>query len=425
MKMHLDRVFQTLMGLTALLTVLLVACIVKVLSLNQESSAITARRFQSYLLADELRQSSDDLTRLARTYVVSGDAKWEQQYFEVLDIRNGKKPRPAHYERIYWDFRAADQTPSGIESATALSELMRQAGFTDQEFAKLEQAKKNSDDLVRTETIAMNMVKGLYDDGRGGFTKKAEPDRDKASAMMHDLAYHQYKARIMEPVNEFLIMLDGRTAGEVAHVEARLQRWVVAAIVVAVIQGVLLISTILWAYRGIRSALNRVREAAQAVASGDLSQRDEMAWSNDVIGQLMQAVQEMRQRLARTISGIRDTAQSIAQGSTEIAAGNTSLSQRTEEQAASLQQTAATMEQMNATVRNSAEAARQAAQMAGQAREAAERGGQRMGEVVSTMGEIAARSGRIADIIGVIDGIAFQTNILALNAAVEAERAGE
>ena len=70
-----------------------------------------AARYNSYLLADELRQSSDDLTRLARTYVVSGDAKWEQQYFEILDIRNGKKPRPAEYEKIYWDFKAAGVTP--------------------------------------------------------------------------------------------------------------------------------------------------------------------------------------------------------------------------------------------------------------------------------------------------------------------------
>ena len=98
-------------------------------------------RYRSYLLADELRQSSDDLTRLARTYVMSGDARWEQQYFEVLDIRNGKKPRPAQYQKIYWDFRGAGIDPArGSEAAVPLAELMKQAGFTEAEFAKLAEA---------------------------------------------------------------------------------------------------------------------------------------------------------------------------------------------------------------------------------------------------------------------------------------------
>jgi hypothetical protein len=89
-------------------------------------------RYRSYLLADELRQSSDDLTRLARTYVVSGDPMWEQQYLEVLDIRNGRAPRPAQYEKIYWDFRAAGQEPQrGKDAAVPLQQLMKDAGFTE------------------------------------------------------------------------------------------------------------------------------------------------------------------------------------------------------------------------------------------------------------------------------------------------------
>jgi methyl-accepting chemotaxis protein len=136
------------------------------------------RRYQSYLLADELRQSSDDLTRLARTYVATGEERWEKQYFEILDIRGGRRARPQHYERIYWDFRAAeDQSVSPAGETIALIDLMKRSGFSDQELAKLAEAKANSDDLVRTETIAMNMVKGLYDDGKGSFTRRAEPDK--------------------------------------------------------------------------------------------------------------------------------------------------------------------------------------------------------------------------------------------------------
>lgn len=98
---------------------------------------------------------------------------WEQLYFEVLDIRNGKRPRPAQYEKIYWDFRAAGTDPQrGQEPAVPLETLMKNAGFTDAEFAKLKGFEANSDDLVNTETIAMNLVKGQLADGKGGFTVK-------------------------------------------------------------------------------------------------------------------------------------------------------------------------------------------------------------------------------------------------------------
>jgi methyl-accepting chemotaxis protein len=122
---------------------------------------------------------------------------------------------------------------------------------------------------------------------------------------------------------------------------------------------------------------------------------------------------------------VRNASESIATGSAQIATGNADLSQRTEEQASNLQQTAASMEQMNATVKNSADTARQASQLATSASSVAEKGGSVVGQVVATMEDITASSKKIADIIGVIDGIAFQTNILALNAAVEAARAGE
>ena len=120
--------------------------------LGQAATAVSSAnevRYSSYLLADEMRQSSDDLTRLARTYVVTGDAKWEQQYFEILDIRNGKKPRPAQYEKIYWDFKAADIDPGKGGGATvSLNDLMKQAGFTEAEFGKLKEAEAKSNTLV-------------------------------------------------------------------------------------------------------------------------------------------------------------------------------------------------------------------------------------------------------------------------------------
>ncbi len=164
-------------------------------------------------------------------------------------------------------------------------------------------------------------------------------------------------------------------------------------------------------------------EVARRVAAGNLNPVPgaERAGSGSVLASLG----EMQAALARLVGQVRQVSDSIATGSAQIATGNSDLSQRTEHQASSLQEAAASMEQMNATVRNNADTARQATQLATSASAAAEKGGEVVGEVVTTMQAITDSSRRIADIIGVIDGIAFQTNILALNAAVEAARAGE
>src|SRR5262249_13401194 len=142
-------------------------------------------------------------------------------------------------------------------------------------------------------------------------------------------------------------------------------------------------------------------------------------------GRLVRALEDMRVRLLAVLRQVRQSAESVATGSHEIARGNADLSQRTEEQASNLQQTAASMEELTSTVKHNAATAGTATQLAGAASAAAEEGGSVVGKVVQTMEGITASSRRIADIIGVIDGIAFQTNILALNAAVEAARAGE
>jgi methyl-accepting chemotaxis protein I, serine sensor receptor len=176
--------------------------------------------------------------------------------------------------------------------------------------------------------------------------------------------------------------------------------------------------------RAIAKPLEDALAQCDAISTGDLTRRVEIR-SNDEMGRLLQGFGKMQAGLIETVGAVRAGAESIASATGEIAAGNRDLSQRTEEQAASLEETAASMEELTATVKQNAENARQASSLADSASSVAKRGSHVVEQVVGTMGEIHQSSDRMSDIIGVIEGIAFQTNILALNAAVEAARAGE
>ncbi|WP_022981866.1 methyl-accepting chemotaxis protein [Ideonella sp. B508-1] len=180
----------------------------------------------------------------------------------------------------------------------------------------------------------------------------------------------------------------------------------------------------LLATRSITRPMAQAVQAAEAIGAGDLTAPIPEGGADEV-GRLLQALRGMQAALGRVVGTVRQNAEGLATASAQIASGNTDLSQRTEEQASSLQQTAATMEQLGSTVRNNADGARQADQLAKGAAAVASEGGDVVGQVVTTMQGISDSSRKIGDIIGVIDGIAFQTNILALNAAVEAARAGE
>ena len=171
------------------------------------------QRLKSYLLAGELRQSSDDLTRMARAYAATGKPIYKQHYQEILDIRNGKRVRPDHYENVYWDLVALDDVRPRPNSgkAMALLDRMRQAGFTEQEFAKLAQAKANSDALTGTDFAAMKLVEA---DLRQNKTFHSE-----ALQLLQSPQYYQAKAAIMHPISEFQEMMAQRTLTKVRQTE--------------------------------------------------------------------------------------------------------------------------------------------------------------------------------------------------------------
>jgi methyl-accepting chemotaxis protein len=212
------------------------------------------------------------------------------------------------------------------------------------------------------------------------------------------------------------------TAGAAVHDIFYVSRTLL--IVVSAIALAIGMALAFWLARSITTPLTEAVAFARRVTEGDLTGRIE-ATSKDETGQLMMALKEMNENLARIVAKVRTGTEQIVAGSTQIASGNHDLSSRTEEQASSLEETASSMEELTSTVKQNADNARQANQLAAAASDVAIKGGGVVSEVVHTMEAISESSRKIADIISVIDGIAFQTNILALNAAVEAARAGE
>jgi len=199
------------------------------------------------------------------------------------------------------------------------------------------------------------------------------------------------------------------------------QRWIISLLVIGILLGILLAVVVA---RLIANPLNDALKLARKVAEKDLTGSVQVS-GNDEIGQLMQALNEMNRSLAEIVGDVHQSISVINVASGEIASGNADLSARTEQQASSLEETASAMEELTSTVRQNADNAQEANRLVSTTSTSAQEGGAVVDKVVHTMGEIRESSGKIADIIGVIDGIAFQTNILALNAAVEAARAGE
>ena len=209
---RLTRFSLNLLISTGLVVLLAVAFALYILS-EQQVKRANELRYRSYLLADELRQSGDDLTRMVRTYVATGDPSYKQHFQDILDIRDGKKPRPDNYSRPYWDLVLSGGPVPRPESQKAipLLELMRQAGFTEEEFRKLKEAKANSDALTAPEFEAMKLVESAG--------PEAEANRARAQKMLYDDKFHQAKVSVMKPIHDFFVLVDQRTLAAVGNAE--------------------------------------------------------------------------------------------------------------------------------------------------------------------------------------------------------------
>jgi methyl-accepting chemotaxis protein len=419
-------------------------------------------RYTSYLLADEFRQSSDDLTRFARTYAVTGEARYEAHYLDVIAMREGQKPRAEAAHRIYWDVvLESGVRPRPNAETKSLLALMREAGFTAAEFDKLNMAKAKSDGLVALETRAMNAVKGIFEDGSGKFTVKREPDLQLARDLLHSLEYHRSKAEIMKPVDEFFDLVEQRTRNAVEDAQAAstsaetiLSLCLALLFLALVTSGLVLFVRVMAPISALRAIMTTLSAGHFDVTIPHATRRDEIgdmakaievfrnngtekrrleqeqeARAAETEAQKRAAMQEIAQEFERAVGGIvtavssaaaqlKNAAQSMTAAAEETSSQSLTVASASEEASINVQTVAAAAEELAISV---SEIARQVSDSARISMEAVQNADETANDI-RQLSEVVQRIGAIVDLIS---NIAGQTNLLALNATIEAARAGE
>jgi methyl-accepting chemotaxis protein len=373
--------------LLALLVAVAVLAMSRLAVLQHHIHEITQENNAEVKLAVAMRVALNQIATSARNMVLLSDEEGRRREREGL--QKSREDYNADEEKLGVFIQRPDKDPKAKEL-----------------FARMQQLKAQARPL-------MDQVLALA----------AADDDAAATRLLMEQAHPAQKAWMLATgeLAELEYALSDRAAAEAAASYEKARAMLLALVLAALVAGALAAWLIT---RSITRPLAQAVQVARTVAAGDLSMQIAVD-RHDETGQLLQALKAMNDSLRRVVGQVRASSDSIATASGQIASGNADLSQRTEEQASNLQQTAASMEQLTGTVAQNAETARQAALLAASASSVAAQGGSVVEQVVGTMEQITASSRRIADIISVIDGIAFQTNILALNAAVEAARAGE
>ncbi|HCT5133585.1 TPA: methyl-accepting chemotaxis protein [Aeromonas hydrophila] len=389
------------------------------------------QRYQSYLLADELRQSSDDLTRLGRTYVITKDPAYEQQYMRILAIRNGEQNRPQGYNRIYWDFVAANgQNPRpDSQVRRGLIDLMKETGFTEEELAKLNEAKNNSDALVNTEVAAFKLVQQTDGD--------LVANQQKAIAMMHDKAYHQNKGRIMSPIDDFYVLMEHRTQQAVddAASQSSMLRYLFIAL------GLVLMFFLWRTYKAlldlVGTSVDQLRSDLNHLAEGDFSQPIKVpAGAKESLIGLLATMQGTLKGIIAQVSHsseeLSGSADSIAQIAEQTAQFATSQQTSTQTMAAAIEELVVSISHLSDNATHADELSKVSANTLAegsgvikQTLDSIQSISDTVSNAASSIADLNSHTQQISEIIEVIRGIADQTNLLALNAAIEAARAGE
>lgn len=438
--MQLKRLLSLVFGLNIVLITLTSILVLwlqnKVISLDEASNS----RIDSYLLADELRQSSDDLTRLGRTYVITGDEKYEKMYFDILNIRNGKMARPTEYYNIYWDLVLEHgQKPRPDGMTKPLRNMMEELNFTQVEFDYITQAQNNSDALVNLEVKAMNAVKGKFADAQGNYTVNAEPDFTLARELLHSQLYHSEKAKIMLPISKFINELRDRTTTVSELSINSVSNFVSIISFVLLFMIAVSITGFIVVRKKVSKPIQSVSKALVEIGENvDLTQQIKQD-SNDEIGIISDQVNMLVDNFRNAITEVVSVTHSVT-GITESIHNTVDQNKQTsEQQKQELDMAASAVEEMTTALSDVAQHTNEADQASRTAQDNANNGNSVVKKAISqvtglslefenastVVNDLAEESNKVGAVLDVIKTIAEQTNLLALNAAIEAARAGE
>ena len=278
---------------------LLIYMVYQLNRVETDLSAAADNRYRQVEVADRLRHSSDELTRFARTYVVTGDSQYKENYFTVLAIRNGAVPRPQGYESIYWDLlEPIRRQRHPHTSPSSLDQIMKSLPYSTEERAMLELSEKNSNELVDIEVEAFNAMDGRFRDEQGEYSIHKESDQALAIRLLHSDNYHRAKHNIMLPIDEFMMQLDLRTKADVALAERRVSQYLAYQVVV-IILFVLFNLLVFFLFN------RRVIQPIQSVTQAIVRQKDSTT-PFDVVHPFDDEIRVMVEKLRSTDAKLRD-----------------------------------------------------------------------------------------------------------------------
>ncbi len=393
--MRIKRLLSLTIG--TIIVVAVVSCVLMFYMLGVQNSLNESHiiKYKSNVVATELQESSDNLTKYCRLYVATGNKKWADKYQEVLDVRNGKKPRP--------DGRTI-----------ALKDIMVELGFTNAELAKLSEAEKKSNDLVKLETEAFSIIDNLQNISDGA---EKQTQIQKAFNDVFGDEYLKQKEKIMAPIDDFFSMLHSRNDEVVdEHINSSQTFFYIIILINVLIVLTLIISYLLilnYIIKPMGADPSKLHEMTNKIAEGDL-QMDFTGNQKGIFGNM----NKMGLKLQEIVTILLDHSKVVLTASESVNMSSQQLSHCSSGLAASVEQMSASTEELTGSIQHNSDNAQTANKVTEQAKIS-------MTSVLDVAEKNAELTKQIAEKILIIDDIAFQTNILALNAAVEAARAGE
>ncbi|MEI0559291.1 methyl-accepting chemotaxis protein [Brachyspira intermedia] len=414
---------------TFIVTVLLIYLQFRIVRSITEYSNIYQHTIKSSAIAREYQQNSAYLTQFVRSYVATANQKYEQAYNDCIAISGGKKPTPMNYDRgLYWSLYLGSGTKPYQDGETkSYADVMKELNFSQDMFDLLALSKSRSEELVKLEIQAMDIIKSIPRNADGTIPDEYKGRQLEAIELVNGDEYERRVSEIMVPINQFFDKLDSNNAMLLQKASNEVKKDTILFFIGLLLVGSSVVVFLTSLGKTIGKNLRLCVQLASEISSGNLtSEIDErLCKGNGEFASLLKSFRDMISHLREIISRVLQSSKEISEAATEIAQGNTDLSTRTEMQASHLEETASSMEQIASTIKSSADNSVRGNQMMQDSEKSVQEAGEIIEATTNNIELVFEASNKITDITKIIENIAFQTNILALNAAVEAARAGD